>query len=174
MPANPFEQHLPKTPANYQPMTPISFLARAASIYPDHPAVIHGANQRSYQDLYARSRRLASALAQRYVGVGDTVSVMLPNTPEMIEAHYGVPMVGAVLHAMNTRLDAAIIAFQLDHANTKILIVDREYADVMREALAIAKVDVGQHLLQYGECDDVAAQLRAGTLAGRDKVPLRC
>ncbi|MFY0610559.1 MAG: acyl-CoA synthetase [Hyphomicrobiaceae bacterium] len=141
MPTNPFEQHLPKTPANYQPMTPISFLARAAAIYPDHTAVIHGNIQRNYQELYARSRKLASALAQRYVGVGDTVSVMLPNTPEMIEAHYGVPMVGAVLHAMNTRLDAAIIAFQLDHANTKVLIVDREFADVMREALTIAKVD---------------------------------
>lgn len=140
MPVNPFEQHLPKTPANYQPMTPLSFLARAAAVYPDHLAVIHGSLRRTYSELYARSRKLASALAQRYIGVGDTVSVMLPNTPEMIEAHYGVPMTGAVLHAMNTRLDAAIIAFQLDHANTKILIVDREYADVMREALAIAKV----------------------------------
>lgn len=141
MPANPFEQLLPKTPANYQPLTPLSLLERAAAIYPDHPAIIHGNLRRSYGELYARSRRLASALAQRYVGVGDAVSVMLPNTPEMIEAHYGVPMTGAVLHAMNTRLDAAIIAFQLDHANTKVLIVDREYADVMREALELAKVE---------------------------------
>lgn len=140
MPTNPFEQHLPKTAANYQPLSPVTFLARAAAVYPDHPAVIHGAIRRSYAELYARSRRLASALAQRYIGVGDTVSVMLPNTPEMIEAHYGVAMTGAVLHAMNTRLDAAIIAFQLDHANTKILIVDREFADVMREALRLAKV----------------------------------
>ncbi len=141
MSPNPFEQHLPKAPANYQPMTPLSFLARAAAVYPDHLAVIHGSLRRTYGELYARSRKLASALAQRYVGVGDTVSVMLQNTPEMIEAHYGVPMTGAVLHAMNTRLDAAIIAFQLDHANTKVLIVDREFADVMREALAIAKVE---------------------------------
>jgi fatty-acyl-CoA synthase len=141
MPINPFEQHLPKTPANYQPMTPLSFLARSAAVYPDHPAIIHGKLRRTYAELYARSRQLASALAQRYVGVGDTVTVMLPNTPEMIELHHGVPMTGAVLHAMNTRLDAAIIAFQLDHANTKMLIVDREFADVMREALELAKVE---------------------------------
>jgi 3-(methylthio)propionyl---CoA ligase len=141
MPINPFEQHLPKTPANYQPLTPLSFLARSAGTYPEHTAVIHGNLRRTYAELYARSRQLASALAQRYVGVGDTVTVMLPNTPEMIELHYGVPMTGAVLHAMNTRLDAAIIAFQLDHANTKVLIVDREYADVIREALELAKVE---------------------------------
>ncbi len=138
---NPFEEHLPKTAANYQPLTPLSFLARAASIYPDHTAVIHGRLHHSYQELYARARRLASALAQRYIGTGDTVTVMLPNTPEMIEAHYGVPMTGAVLHSLNTRLDAAIIAFQLDHANTKVLIVDREFAPVMREALDLAKAD---------------------------------
>ncbi len=141
MPANPFEQLLHKNSANYQALTPLSFLARSAAIYPDHTAVIHGGLHRTYRELYDRSRQLASALARRYIGTGDTVSVMLPNTPEMIEAHYGVPMTGAVLHAMNTRLDAAIIAFQLDHANTKVLIADREYADVLREALALAKVD---------------------------------
>ena len=130
---NPFEQHLPKTPANHQPLTPIAFLARSAAVYPDHVAVIHGSLRRSYSELYTRARRLASALAQRYIGVGDTVTVMLPNTPEMLEAHYGVPMTGGVLHSLNTRLDAAIIAFQLDHANTKVLIVDREFAPVMRE-----------------------------------------
>ncbi len=138
---NPFELNLPKTPANHQPLTPLSFLARTAAIYPEHTAVIHGKLRRTYGELYARARRLASALARRYIGVGDTVTVMLPNTPEMIEAHYGVPMTGAVLHSLNTRLDAAIIAFQLDHANTKVLIVDREFAPVMREALEIAKVD---------------------------------
>ena len=138
---NPFETHLPKTAANHQPLTPLSFLARAAAVYPAHTAVIHGSLRRSYSELYDRSRRLASALARRYVGVGDTVTVMLPNTPEMIEAHYGVPMTGAVLHSLNTRLDAALIAFQLDHANTKVLIVDREFAPVLREALEITKVD---------------------------------
>lgn len=174
MSANPFEQNLPKTAANYQPMTPLSFLARTAAIYPDHPAIIHGGLRRSYSDLYARSRRLASALAQRYIGVGDTVSVMLPNTPAMIEAHYGIPMTGAVLHAMNTRLDAAIIAFQLDHANTKVLIVDREFADVMRQALDLAKVkpfviDVDDQefpqdaeRLSYDDYDDFVASGDAG------------
>ena len=92
------------------------------------------------REFYARSRRLASALAQRGIGKGDTVSVMLANTPPMLEAHYGVPMTGAVLHAINTRLDAAIIAFMLDHAEAKVLIADREFAPVMKEALALAKV----------------------------------
>ncbi len=141
MHVNPFEQHLGKNDANFQALTPLTFLARTAAIYPDHTAVAHGSIRRSYRELYARSRKLASALAGRYVGVGDAVSVMLPNTPEMVEAHFGVPMTGAVLHAINTRLDAAIIAFQLDHANTKVLICDREFAPVMREALAIAKVE---------------------------------
>jgi fatty-acyl-CoA synthase len=139
MAANPYALHLDRTPANFQPLTPLSFLERAAMVYPNHLAVIHGALRRSYRELYARSRQLASALAQRGIGVGDTVSVMLPNTPPMLEAHYGVPMTGAVLHSMNTRLDAAIIAFQLDHAETKVLITDREFAPVIKAALAMAK-----------------------------------
>ncbi len=137
---NPFDQHLGKTPANHQALTPLSFLERTAAVYPDHCAVIHGRQRYTYSQLYARSRRLASALACRYIGPGDCVSVMLPNTPPMIEAHYGVPMTGATLHSINTRLDAAIIAFQLDHANTKILLVDREFSAVMKEALKLAKV----------------------------------
>src|SRR5437016_1830806 len=140
MSSNPFAQHLDKCPANYQPLSPLPFLARAAAVHPDHPAVIHGAQRLTYAELYARARRLASALAARGIGVGDTVSTMLANTPPMIEAHYGVPMTGAVLHAINTRLDAGIIAFQLDHAETKAVICDREFAPVMREALARAKV----------------------------------
>ena len=141
MASNPYEQNLDKTPANYQPLTPLTLVSRAATVYPDTTAIIHGSYRATYAEYFARCRRLASALAQRYVGKGDTVSVMLPNTPPMLEAHVGVPMVGAVLHAINTRLDAQIIAFQLDHANTKVLIVDREFAPVMREALALAKVD---------------------------------
>ena len=137
---NPYDQHLDKTPANHQPLSPLTLLERAAAVYPDHTAVIHGASRISYADFYARCRRLASALATRYVGPGDTVTVMLPNTPAMLDAHFGVPMTGAVLHSLNTRLDAAIIAFQLDHANTKVLITDRELAPVMKEALAKAKV----------------------------------
>ncbi len=140
MPANPYAQNLDRTPANYQPLTPLSFLERAALVHPGHLAVIHGRLRWTYAELYARSRRLASALCARGIGPGSTVSVMLPNTPPMIEAHYGVPMTGAVLHAMNTRLDAAIIAFQLDHAETDVLITDREFAPVMKAALALAKV----------------------------------
>jgi fatty-acyl-CoA synthase len=140
MSSNPYEQHLHHRPANYQPLSPLPFLARAAAVHPHHPAVIHGVQRFTYAELYERARRLASALTARGIGVGDTVSVMLANTPPMIEAHYGVPMTGAVLHAINTRLDAAIITFQLDHAETKAVICDREFAPVMREALACARV----------------------------------
>jgi fatty-acyl-CoA synthase len=140
MSANSYAQHLDKCAANYQPLTPLTHLERAAAVYPDHTAVIHGRSRMSYAELYRRTRRLASGLAARYVGPGDTVTVMLSNTPPMLEAHYGVPMTGAVLHSLNTRLDAPIIAFQLDHANTRVLITDREFSPVMREALALAKV----------------------------------
>jgi fatty-acyl-CoA synthase len=139
MTSNPFTQHLDKCAANYQPLTPLVFLERAAAVFPDHPAVVHGDRRLSYADLYGRSRRLASALARRGIGPGDTVSVMLANTPPMLEAHYGVPMVGAVLHAINTRLDARIVAFQLEHSESKLVICDREFAGVMGEALAQLK-----------------------------------
>jgi fatty-acyl-CoA synthase len=140
MSANPYAQHLDKTPANHQPLTPLSLLERAAATYPAHLAVVHGGLRYTYAELYARARRLASVLAARGIGPADTVSVMLPNTPPMIEAHYGVPMLGAVLHALNTRLDARAVAFQLDHAESKAVICDREFAPVMREALGLAKV----------------------------------
>jgi fatty-acyl-CoA synthase len=135
-----YNRDLPKTPANFQPLTPLSFLARAAAVFPEHTAVVHGAQRFSYADFYARARRLASALVAHGIGVGDTVSAMLANTPPMIEAHHGVPMVGAVLHAINTRLDAAAIAFQLDHAGSKAVIVDREFSGVMADALRQARV----------------------------------
>ena len=137
---NSYEQSLDKNPANYQPLTPITLLERAAKVYPGHVAIIHGMRRISYADFYSRARRLASALASRYIGVGDTVSVMLPNVPAMLEAHYAVPMTGAVIHSINTRLDAAVIAFQLDHAQTKILITDREFAPAIKAALKLAKV----------------------------------
>jgi fatty-acyl-CoA synthase len=140
MHTNPYETNLDKTAANYQPLTPLVQFERAAKVYPEHVAVIHGAQRLTYRAFYARACQLASALAQRYIGPGDTVSVMLANTPPMLEAHYGVPMTGGVLHAINTRLDAAIIAFQLDHANTKVLITDREFSATMAEALRLAKV----------------------------------
>jgi len=135
-----YSQHLDRNPANYQPLTPLTLLERAAMVHPDHPAVIHGRRRTSYRQLYERARRLASALANHDIGPGDTVSVLLSNTPPMIEAHYGVPMMGAVLHSINTRLDAGIIAFQLDHAESKVLIADREFAPVVRAALERARV----------------------------------
>ena len=138
---NPYQGDLPKTPANYQPLTPLTFLARAARVFPDRTAIVHGRTAISYEAFYRRSRQLASALAARGIGAGDTVSAMLANTPPMLEAHYGVPMTGAVLHSINTRLDAAVIAFQLDHAESKIVIVDREFSAVMKQALGQAGVD---------------------------------
>ncbi len=140
MAKSPFETDLDKNPANYQPLTPITFLERSARTFPDRTAIIHGTARTSYRAFYARARKLASALTKRGIGKSDTVSVMLSNTPPMLEAHYGVPMTGGVLHAMNTRLDAAIIAYQLDHAETKILIIDREFTAIMKEALNLASV----------------------------------
>ena len=138
--SNPFEQHLDKNPANFQPLTPLSFLSRSAIAAPNRTAIIHGNARVTYAEFYARCRQLASALSQRGIGVGDTVSVMLANTPPMLEAHFGVPMTGAVLHTINTRLDPAIIAFQLDHAGTKLLITDREFSPVIKAALELATV----------------------------------
>jgi fatty-acyl-CoA synthase len=134
-----YDIDLDKTPANFQPLTPLTFLERAASVFPDHPAIIHGQRRWSYGEFYARARRLASALAKRGIKRGDTVSAMLANTPAMLEAHYGVPMTGAVLNTLNTRLDAPIIAFSFDHADTKVLITDREFSKTIKEALALAK-----------------------------------
>jgi fatty-acyl-CoA synthase len=138
--ASPYDTNLDRNPANHQPLTPLTYLSRAALIFPDHPAIVHGDLKRTYSDFYARSRQLASALAKRGIGRGDTVSVMLANTPAMLECHYGVPMSKAVLNTLNTRLDAAILAFTLDHAETKVLIVDREFSPVIKEALTQAKV----------------------------------
>ncbi|WP_225025976.1 acyl-CoA synthetase [Xinfangfangia pollutisoli] len=136
-----YEDGLGRCAANHQPLTPISYLERAAHTYPAHPAIVHGRQRHSYARLWQDCRRLASALIAQGVGKGDTVTVMLPNVPPMVQVHYAVPMAGgAVLHALNTRSDAATIAFQLDHAETRVLIVDREYAAVMAEALALARV----------------------------------
>ena len=140
MAANPYDTDLDRVPANFQPLTPLTFLERAASVMPDHVAIVHGGLRRRYGEFYARSRRLASALAGLGIGRGDTVSVLLANTPAMLECHYGVPMCRAVLHAINTRLDAAVVAFQLDHAMSRVAIVDREFLPLMREALALATV----------------------------------
>jgi fatty-acyl-CoA synthase len=138
--SNIYEIGLERNPANHQPLTPLTLLERAAKTYPDNPAIIHGDVQLTYHQFWERSIRLASALGARGIGKGDTVTVLLSNTPAMLEAHFGVPMVKAVLHSLNTRLDAAVIAFQLDHAESKVLIVDREFSAVAREALALASV----------------------------------
>jgi fatty-acyl-CoA synthase len=148
---NPYDAGLGKTPANYQPLTPLVFLERSAAVYPDHTAIIHGGARISYKTFYARARQLASALAARGIGVGDTVSVMLSNTPSMLEAHYGVPMTGAVLHSINTRLDAPNIAFMLDHAEAKVVICDTEFGEVMKEALSLASVK--PLLIDYEDTD---------------------
>jgi fatty-acyl-CoA synthase len=138
--ANPYETDLDRNPANYQPLTPLAHLERAALIHPDHLAIIHGSMRVTYRHFLERSRQLANALTGLGISKGDTVSVMLSNTPAMLEAHHGVPMIGAVLHSINTRLDAQAIAFQLDHADCRVLIVDREFSAVMAEALALATV----------------------------------
>ena len=146
---NPFNTDLDRNPANYEPLTPLQFLERAAAVFPNHTAIVHGDLRISYAHFYARSRQLASALAKCSITRGDTVSALLPNTPAMLECHYGVPMAGAVLHSINTRLDAAIIAFQLDHAQSRVVVVDSEFTPLLRQALDLAKV---QPLVI--QCDD--------------------
>ena len=139
MAKTPYDTDLDRNPANFQPLTPLGFLERAAAVFPKHTAIIHGPLKRSYAEFYARARRLSSALAKRGIRRGDSVSAMLANTPAMLECHYGVPMTQGVLNTFNTRLDAPIIAFSLDHAETKVVIVDREFSRVMKDALALAK-----------------------------------
>ncbi|HUB84320.1 MAG TPA: acyl-CoA synthetase, partial [Rhizomicrobium sp.] len=137
---NPYETDLDRNPANYQPLTPLTFLERAATAFPDRIAIIHGKQSFTYAQWYDRARKLASVLAKHGIKKGDTVAVMLANTPPMLDAHYGVAMTGGVLNCLNTRLDAAAIAFMLDHGEAKILITDREFAGTIKAALALAKV----------------------------------
>ncbi|SFK26121.1 acyl-CoA synthetase [Falsiroseomonas stagni] len=126
---------LPRVPANHQPLTPLLFLERAAAVFPRHTAVVHGAVRRSYAELRARCVKLADALRQHGIGRGDTVAALLPNIPEMLECHYGVPMTGGVLNTLNTRLDAGTIAYCLDHGEAKVVVVDREFVPLLRMAL---------------------------------------
>ncbi|MGH6619538.1 MAG: AMP-binding protein, partial [Alphaproteobacteria bacterium] len=134
-----YDTHLDRVEANYQPLTPLTFLKRAALVYPDKTAIIHGDRLFTYRQFYERARRLASALSRRGVGKGDTVSVMAANVPALLDAHYGVPMTGAVLNALNVRLDAANIAFILEHAECKVLLTDRGFSPVVREALSLTR-----------------------------------
>ncbi len=129
---NPYDENLGKNPANHQPLTPLTYLERAAKVYPDHVAIIHGARRTSYRDFWRRSAAACLGAGGEGHRQGRHGQVMLSNTPPMLEAHFGVPMVKAVLHSLNTRLDAAIIAFQLDHADSKVLIVDREFSGVVK------------------------------------------
>jgi len=134
---NPYRQNLDRNPANFVALTPLSLIEWAADVYPERCAVIHGPLRRSWRELFQRSRMLAGALETLDIGEGDTVAVVLPNTPEMIEAHYGVPMTRAVLNSINTRLDAAMMAFIFRHSDSKVIIVDREFSPVVGEALQI-------------------------------------
>ena len=137
---NPYNQNLDPNPANYQPLTPLSFLERASDVFPDFVAIIHGIQRFTYREFYTRSKQLASSLSQQGMTRGSTVSTLLMNTPPMLEAHYGIPMCGAVIHAINTRLDPATIAFQLDHADSQILLFDQELTSVVFEVLDLCKV----------------------------------
>ncbi|MDT2021675.1 acyl-CoA synthetase [Methylocella sp. CPCC 101449] len=140
MAGNAYSKGLDRNPANYVPLSPLSFLERAALVHPHLPSVVHETRAFTWVETYARCRRLASALAQRGLGIGDTVAAMLPNIPAMYEAHFGVPMIGAVLNTLNTRLDPEAIAFMLDHGEAKAVLVDPELAPVMEQALALCKV----------------------------------
>src|SRR6266850_2227518 len=130
-----YDRDLGRNAANYAPLTPLSLIARTAYIWPERPAVIHGERRYTWSETYARSRRLASALARRGIGKGDTVAAMLPNIPAMYEAHFGVPMCGAVLNTLNTRLDADAIAFMLEHGEARLVLIDKEFSSTIESAL---------------------------------------
>ncbi|TBW07709.1 acyl-CoA synthetase [Azotobacter chroococcum subsp. isscasi] len=154
-----FEQGLSRSEVNHVPLSPLSFIDRSAAVYPHRPAVIHGSIRRNWAETYVRCRRLASALAGRGIGKGDTVAVMLPNIPQMLEAHFGVPMIGAVLNTLNVRLDAEAIAFMLQHGEAKVLIADREYQEVIHAAVGMLAhpplvIDVDDP--EYGEGQPVS------------------
>src|SRR5437764_12508981 len=151
--------HLARNPANFAALTPLGFLARTAAIYPDKLAVVDGERRFSYRQFHERCRRFADALRRRGIGRGDTVAVMAPNVPALLEAHYGVPMAGAVLNALNYRLDARAIAFILDHGVAKLLIADHEFAALAGEALklldrALPVVEIGESGLGGVEYED--------------------
>ena len=139
---SPYETGLQRNPANYVALSPLSFLRRAAEVYPERVAVIHGDYKATWREIYRRCRRLASALVRRGIGIGDTVAVMAPNVPAMFESHFGVPMTGAVLNTLNTRLDAEAIAFMLNHGEAKALLSDREFSQTIAAVLPRVKRDL--------------------------------
>jgi fatty-acyl-CoA synthase len=148
-----YDQHLDKNPANCVALSPISFVERSAEVFADLPAVVHGQRRYTWAQTRERSARLGAALRALGLGRGDTVSVMLPNTPEMIEAHYAVPGIGAVLNTLNTRLDAALLAWQMNHCEARVLITDREFSPTMAQALALLKSEHGRELVVVDVCD---------------------
>ena len=164
-----YDQQLDRNPANHCALTPLIYLQRAAEVYPDRLSIVHGqgasAQRWTWRQTYERSRRLASALQGLGIGKGDTVAVMLPNTPTMVEAHFGIPMSGAVLNALNTRLDASTIAFMLDHSESKVLIVDPEFTPVVAAALALCQ---SSHRLQLIQTTDALYGPAAMELGGMD------
>jgi len=145
--ANIYEQGLGRNSANFTPITPLLFLERSAEVYPNRVAVIHGKLRQTWMQTYERCRRLASALQKHGIGLGDTVAVMLPNTPPMVEAHFGIPMAGAVLNALNTRLDPESIAFMLNHGEATVVIIDPEFSGVMKKALELVKKESDRDIL---------------------------
>ena len=144
--ANIYEQGLDRNAANFTPITPLLFIERTAEVYPERLAIVHGSLRQSWRETYDRCRRLASALQKRGVGIGDTVAVMLPNTPPMVEAHFGVPMVGAVLNALNTRLDPESSAFMLKNGEARVVIVDPEFSATMKKALEMVRSEGGREI----------------------------
>ncbi len=151
-----YNENLGRNDANFTPLTPLSLIRRAAWVYPDRAAVIHGSRRFTWAETYARCRRLASVLSRRGVGKDDTVAVMAANVPAIFEAHFGVPMTGAVLNAINTRLDAATVAFILDHGEAKVLLTDREFAPIVKEALSLCEakplvIDIDDAAVDEGE-----------------------
>ncbi len=171
-----YDQDLPRNEANFAPISPLGFIERAAEVYPDRLAIVHGALRQTWAQTYTRTRQLASALQRAGIGKNDTVAVMLPNTPPMVEAHFGVPMAGAVLNALNTRLDPEAIAFMLDHGEAKAVIVDPEFAGTMAKALKLRQattpllvIDV-QDALFTGESPPVGSTTYEAFIAGGDPV----
>ena len=169
-----YDQDLPRNEANFAPISPLSFIERTAEVYPDRLAIVHGGLRQTWAQTYARTRQLASALQKAGIGKNDTVAVMLPNTPPMVEAHFGVPMAGAVLNALNTRLDPEAIAFMLDHGEAKAVIVDPEFAGTMAKALKLRTrtdpllvIDV-QDTLFTGESQPIGSTTYEAFIAGGD------
>src|SRR5580704_19468130 len=147
-----YDQDLDKNPANFVPLSPVSFVERSAEVFAQLPAVIHGGRRYCWRETRERSARLAAALRALGVGRGSTVSAMLSNTPEMIEAHYAVPALNAVLNTLNTRLDAPLLAWQMQHCEAAVLISDREFSGVMRAALGILREQYGRTPLVIDVC----------------------